>query len=244
MITAAYRKNARRISEDGGQRTEDRRHSSSVIRHPSAVLCSLAAWLVVALWPVLAGAQVNEKIDRGVVASTVSETEVYVGWRLLKSDPPDVAFNVYRQDIGLGDFKKVNDRPITASTNFLDTSATGGHGYRYKVTTVRGNAESPTPGQAYVFTLAGNQPWISIKLKDQVTLKRVAIGDLDGDGAYDFVLQHPDFNVDPYHRPGYWKRSPDTYKLDAYSAQGKFLWRYDMGWAVEAGTWYSPYMVF
>ncbi len=200
--------------------------------------------LVVVLGPIVATAQVNEKIDRGVVALTVSETEVYVGWRLLKSDPADVAFNVYRKDVGLGDFQKVNDKPIAGSTNFLDKSASGGHGYRYKITALDQSAERETLGEAYVFTLAGNRPWISIKLKDEVSLKRVGIGDLDGDGAYDFVLQHPDFNVDPYHRPGYWKRSPETYKLDAYSSQGKFLWRYDMGWAIETGTWYSPYMVF
>ena len=63
--------------------------------------------------------------------------------------------------------------------------------------------ETESPGEAYVFTLTGNQPWFSIKLKDEVTLKRIGIGDLDGDGAYDFVLQHPDYNVDPYYRPGY-----------------------------------------
>jgi rhamnogalacturonan endolyase len=225
MATADYRNNTRRMSFGMKQ-------------------IALTVLLAVALWPRPAAAQVKEKIDRGVVALTVSEKEVYVGWRLLKSDPADVAFNVYRQDIGLGDFQKVNDQPIAGSTNFLDTSVVGGHGYRYKVMTVRGSTERSTPGQAYVFTLAGNQPWISIKLRDPVSLKRVGIGDLDGDGAYDFVLQHPDFNVDPYHRPGYWKRSPDTYKLDAYTAQGKFLWRYDMGWAIETGTWYSPYMVF
>jgi hypothetical protein len=95
-----------------------------------------------------------------------------------------------------------------------------------------------------VFTRTGNRPWFSIKLEEGMTLRRVGIGDLDGDGAYDFVLQHPRFNVDPYYRPGYWKRSPEPYKLDAYSSNGKFLWRYDMGWSIETGTWYSPYMVF
>lgn len=225
MVTATYRNNARPTSRNSRR-------------------MKWIALLLAVLCPVLATAQVREKIDRGVVATTVSETEVYVGWRLLKSDPEDVAFNVYRQDVGLGDFRKVNEKPITGSTNFLDASASGGHGYRYKVTTVSGGAERETAGQAYVFTLAGNQPWFAIKLKDEVTLKRVGIGDLDGDGAYDFVLQHPDFNVDPYHRPGYWKRSPEPYKLDAYSSQGRFLWRHDMGWAIETGTWYSPYMVF
>lgn len=225
MFTAAYRNQVRPTSRRNGR-------------------MELTVLIMVALGPILAAAQVREKIDRGVVALAVSEDKTYVGWRLLKSDPEDVAFNVYRQDVGLGDFQKVNAKPIAGSTNFLDTSVSGGHGYRYKVTTVSRDAEQETLGQAYVFTLAGNQPWISIKLRDQVTLKRVGIGDLDGDGAFDFVLQHPDFNVDPYHRPGYWKRSPEPYKLDAYSSQGKFLWRYDMGWAIETGTWYSPYMVF
>lgn len=204
----------------------------------------LIVLVMVILWPIVAAAQVSEKIDRGVVALTVDEGTVYVGWRLLANDPEDVAFNVYRKDIGLGDFQKVNDTPVTESTNFLDTSASPGHGYRYKIRIVSRNAERETLGQAYVFTLTGNRPWFSIKFEDEVSLKRVGIADLDGDGAYDFVVQHPDFNVDPYHRPGYWKRSPETYKLDAYSSQGKFLWRYDMGWAIETGTWYSPYMVF
>jgi len=41
--------------------------------------------------------QVNEKIDRGIVALTVSEKAVLVSWRLLKDDPLNLAFNVYRK---------------------------------------------------------------------------------------------------------------------------------------------------
>ena len=205
---------------------------------------TLSPLVLMVLMSATAMAQVQEKIDRGVVALTVKEQVVYVGWRLLEEDPKDVAFNVYRRDMGLGDFKKINKEPVEHSTNFLDSSATPGHGYQYRVKTVMRGIEQDSPGQAYVFTLTGNQPWISIKLNDDVTLKRIGIGDLDGDGAYDYVLQHPSFNVDPYHRPGYWKRSPAPYKLDAYSSTGKFLWRHSMGWAIETGTWYSPYMVF
>ena len=220
-----------------------RRESTHRISTPQ-IRTALTVFVLATLWPIVGVAQIREKIDRGVVALAVKEKTVYVGWRLLKSDPENVAFNVYRKDVGLGDFEKVNAEPIAQSTNFVDTSVAPGHGYRYKVTTVSEGTEKQTPGQAYVFTLSGNQPWFSIKLNDPVKLKRVGIGDLDGDGAYDFVLQHPDFNVDPYYRPGYWKRSPEPYKLDAYSSQGQFLWRYDMGWAIETGTWYSPYMVF
>jgi rhamnogalacturonan endolyase len=196
------------------------------------------------LFSILAMAQQAEKIDRGVVALTIDENTVYVGWRLLLDDPEDVAFNVYRQDIGLGGYEVVNQEPVVNSTDFVDRTTIPGHAYNYRVTAIKRGYETETPGEAYVFTLTGNQPWFSIKLKDEVTLKRIGIGDLDGDGAYDFVIQHPDYNVDPYYRPGYWSRSPEPYKLDAYTSKGKFLWRYDMGWSIETGTWYSPYMVF
>jgi len=199
---------------------------------------------ILVILPHLLKSQVQEKIDRGVVALAVSADTVYVGWRLFKNDPENVAFNVYRQDIGIGDFEKINKKPITNSTNINDLTIESGHGYNYRVKTVNNNKEVYQPGEGYVFTLTGNVPFYSIKLKDNVTLKRIGFGDLDGDGAYDFVMQSPDFNVDPYFRPGYWKRSKETYKLDAYSSKGKHMWQYDMGWSIEAGTWYSPYMVF
>jgi rhamnogalacturonan endolyase len=199
---------------------------------------------IIILLPGFINAQVQEQIDRGVIALAKSKQSVYVGWRLFKDDPKDIAFNVYRQNIGYDDFEKVNEVPITATTNFIDLSILPGQGYNYRVKTLINGKEEDQPGEGYVFTYTGSVPYYSIKLKDNVTLKRIGFGDLDGDGAYDFVMQSPDFNTDPYFGPGYWKRSPDTYKLNAYSSKGKHLWQYDMGWSIEAGTWYSPYMVF
>ena len=189
-------------------------------------------------------AQLNEKMDRGVVALSVKENTIYVGWRLLNDDSKNIAFNVYRKDIGFGDFEKINANPITETTNYIDSSCISGRAYLYSVKKIIKGKEQDTQGEGYVFLRSGNQPWYSIKLDDDITLKRLGIGDLDGDGAYDFVVQHPNFNVDPYHRPGYWKPSPEPYKLDAYSANGKFMWRYNMDWSIETGTWYSPYMVY
>jgi rhamnogalacturonan endolyase len=69
---------------------------------------------------------------------------------------------------------------------------------------------------------------------------RVGIGDLNGDGAYDFVVKHPAGNIDP----GRIRPSPDTYKLDAYDGKtGAFLWRVDLGFNVNLGIWFSPMVV-
>src|SRR5687767_350162 len=44
--------------------------------------------------------RIEEKIDRGVVALATEDKKVYVSWRLLKTDPADIAFNVYRSTVG------------------------------------------------------------------------------------------------------------------------------------------------
>lgn len=202
------------------------------------LLLNLISFFAVAQLPI------GEKIDRGVVALSISENEVYVGWRLLLYDAKDVSFNIYRRDVGFTGYEKVNTAPVFNTTDFLDKTVKPGRGYQYMVKKLNNGKEEDCPGVAYVFTLSDNKPYLSVKLNDNIKAKRIGIGDLDGDGAYDFVIQHPDFNVDPYHKPGYWKRSPETYKLDAYSSTGNFLWRYDMGWSIETGTWYSPYMIY
>ena len=56
------------------------------------------------------------------------------------------------------------------------------------------------------------------------------------------MIKQPNANIDPYEK--YWSRSPDTYKIEAYLADGTFLWRYDLGWAIERGIWYSPILVY
>ena len=68
------------------------------------------------------------------------------------------------------------------------------------------------------------------------------LSDLDGDGVYDYVIKQPNANIDPYEK--YWKPSPTTYKLEAYGHDGGLLWRFDLGWAIEQGIWYSPYVVY
>lgn len=198
--------------------------------------------------------QVIEKLERGVVVLQIDDTHAYIGWRLFRNDPLNIAFNLYRKVVGSSNFQKVNQEEIVKSTNFVDSSVKPGMAYRYRVKSIINGKEEDTPGEGTVFILNSksdtkatrtvNQPYYSIKLRNGSTIKRVGIGDLDGDGAYDFVVQHPDYNVHPSDFAGYWSRSPEPYQLDAYTSKGKLLWNYNMGWAIETGTWYSPYIVF
>ena len=187
-------------------------------------------------------AQFLEHIDRGTVALMKERGKTFISWRSLETDPENLSFDLYRQIIGEEAYIQINKEAIQGSC-FTDSSIRNGFGYRYQVLA---HTESPDPSDrgAYVFTMQYGIPYISVKLKSSAVPAQLGIADLDGDGKYDFVIKYPDFNVDPYERTGYWKRSPEPYKLEAYSSDGSYLWTYNMGWSIETGTWYSPFLVY
>jgi rhamnogalacturonan endolyase len=209
-----------------------------IMRHVSCVASALILFSSAAL------GQVGEKLDRGLVAMRQADGAVYVGWRLLESDGADTAFHVYRRTGQAGTARRLTAEPLRESTNFVDADAPSEGNPHYFVRPVTAESEGdPSPAVALPGTPAG-QSHIAIPLQGNYGAHKVAAGDLDGDGRYELILQQPDFNTDPYQAPGYWKKSPDTYKLEAYSLDGRFLWRHDMGWSIEAGTWYAPYVVY
>jgi len=185
--------------------------------------------------------EVGKKVYSGEGTFEADKRKVYIGWRLLASDPDNVRFNVYRQ-AGNGAATKLNDSPVSGSTNFVDADLPEGEKFSYWVTPIvdgkEGKASPPYP----VVCNAQSKPYKSIKLTEDYTIEKIAFADLDGDGEMDFVTKYPGGNVDPWYL--YWKPSPGTYKLQAYKNSGEQLWTYDMGWAIEQGTWYSPYLVY
>lgn len=187
-----------------------------------------------------------EKLDRGVVAFPDKDGGVYVGWRLLAEDPADVAFEVYRSDTPQGSRRKLSAKPITTSTNFVDTEKRAGAkpGF-YSVRAVakgRTLSESTPVGVEERIAIGGVK---RIKLQGNYSVQKVGVADLDGDGRLDYLVKQPNFNSDPYVLgQGYWKPSPEPYKLEAYRHDGTFLWRYDMGPGIETGIWYSPIVAY
>ncbi|MCU0793347.1 MAG: hypothetical protein MUE42_10985 [Opitutaceae bacterium] len=169
-----------------------------------------------------------EALGRGVVAMRTSSTQVYVGWRLLGDDPADLTFNVYRSVAG-GPATKLNNTPIGAATNLLDTpgSTALGSAISYHVVPVRGGVEQ-TPSAPYTLSAgaAVGQQFIRLPLSTPTPnpastapydVKFCWVGDFDGDGEYDFL-------VDRVPTSG-----EDRQYLEAYRRDGTFLWRMDMG---------------
>lgn len=186
--------------------------------------------------------RIEETLTRGLHA-VPGENRVYLSWRLLKTDAPDAAFQLYRQENGGDDAQKLlTPQPLTQTTDFTDTDVTPGATYTYEVRTAGDEKTSATT------TVTVNAPpenmapaYHRIPLRDNITPARIAVGDLNGDGRWDFVILHPNYGIDPGGKP-----CPDgtTYKLDAYLDDGTFLWRYDLGPGIEPGVWYSPFIVY
>src|ERR1700750_499571 len=63
-----------------------------------------------------------EALGRGVVAVRQADGHVWVGWRLLGTDPDALAFNLYRST-NSARAVKLNDKPLAGPTNFIDKQA-------------------------------------------------------------------------------------------------------------------------
>src|SRR5512133_83044 len=74
------------------------------------------------LLPALPAQRLMENLGRGTIAMRSTETQVYVGWRLLGTDPAGIAFNLYRSTAGKPAVK-LNAAPLAKTTDFVDTTA-------------------------------------------------------------------------------------------------------------------------
>src|SRR5688500_7240372 len=95
-----------------------------------------------------------ESLDRGIVAIRQPDGNVFVGWRVLGTDPADGAFNLYRATAGNAP-TKLNDEPITSATSFNDAKPDLAQSSTYTVRLVQGGNEQPALG---AFTLPANAP--------------------------------------------------------------------------------------
>ncbi|HEV2296541.1 MAG TPA: rhamnogalacturonan lyase [Tepidisphaeraceae bacterium] len=191
--------------------------------------------------PALAAAQRQmEQIDRGVVAIHQGDRKVFVGWRLLGTDPADMAFNVYRASGGDA-AKKLNDQPLTGPTHFVDAKADLAQPTVYTVRPIVNGKEQDARGSFILPANAPAQPYLSIPLKtpEGYSPNDASAADLDGDGQYDLVLHQTGRARDNSQ-----KGQTDPPILQGYKLDGTLLWTINLGRNIREGAHYTQFMVY
>jgi hypothetical protein len=205
-----------------------------------------------------------EHLDRGVIALRTGTSSGYIGWRMLGTDPPDVAFNLYRSADG-GEPVRLNAAPLTQTTDFVDTASTGFNAAvpnRYFVRPVLGGVERATsesfmlpagaPTRQYlnvplqrppggtVSLPPGTQTPPSGTLSYTYNANDASVSDLDGDGQYEIVLKWDPSNSQDNANEGL----TGNVLVDAYRLDGTLLWRIDLGRNIRAGAHYTQFLVY
>jgi len=172
--------------------------------------------IAVQIIPVQA-ARLMENLDRGVVGVRTGTSTAFMSWRLLGTDPSGIGFNVYRATGG-GAAVKRNGSVLTGGTCYSDTSVNFSLDNVYHVRPVIDGVEQTASGSYTLKANATVEPCIVVPLSsgNMDTVHFVWVGDLDGDGEYDFVVDR----INSEGRPQ---------KVEAYKRDGTFLWSIDLG---------------
>jgi len=187
----------------------------------------------------------RERIGRGLVAIRKSPAEVILSWRYLSSDPLNTAFNVYR------DGARLNKKPLVEGTFFSDNNPNSTTAVYEVRPEINGVETHHLDGK---YSLPQNAPTGCIEIpirrpSDGVTptgdkysysAGDASIGDVDGDGEYEIILEWEPSNSRDNSFEGY--TGPVYY--DCYRLNGQHLWRIDLGRNISAGSHYLAFMVY
>jgi len=184
--------------------------------------------------------RIEEKLNRGVLAISMGKGKVYLGWRLLKTDPENIAFNVYRSTAKQAPVK-LNSHHLTKTTDFVDEKVPLDQANAWFVKPVVNGREKTASERAALPANPPVQQYKSLPLRDDVRASMVGIADLNGDSVYDFVVKHSSGRGKD---PGRISPNSGAVKYDGYNGKtGEFMWRIDLGWNVDNGIWWTPMVV-
>lgn len=174
--------------------------------------------------------RIMEKLSRGTVAVCSGTDSIFVSWRLLATDPENIAFNIYKNDI------RITSDPIKNATSFLDKK--GKSGDNYSVVPVIGKKEINNSTDK---TIAILTPYFDIPLKtpENYQPNDASVGDLDGDGNYEIILHQVGRGHDNSH-----KGKTTEAIFQAYKMNGTFLWEINLGKNIRDGAHYTQFMVY
>lgn len=178
--------------------------------------------IVLTAIPALAQRQM-EKLGRGVIAVRTGTSSVYISWRLLATDPDNIGFNLLRCANGITN--QVNSQFITNTTDCIDASVNFAVSNAWFVQPVASGVAQALSAPWVLPNNAPTRQYFSVPLAAVTNgaappydVKFCWVGDLDGDGEYDFVVDRLSTTV-----------ATNQY-LQAYKRDGTFLWQMDMGY--------------
>lgn len=191
------------------------------------VMCKIST---IALFMLLVAARVCGSVasDAGLVVIPQPKGNV-LSWRLLAGHPSDTGFLIWRDGVTL------TPSPLTQATFYSDPEGTPRSAYQVQ----------PVSGSKTGTLTRSVLPWketvlrIPLQTPDGYTPCEGSVGDLDGDGVYDLVIKQEKFPRESTKPVG-----DGTTKLEAYTLQGKLLWRIDLGPNIREGAHYTPFMVY
>jgi rhamnogalacturonan endolyase len=192
-----------------------------------------------------------EALDRGAVAVPAKDGGVLVSWRLLATDAPRTQFDVYR------DGTKLNAAPLSGGTNFVDKGGSPQSTYVIKTRVKGKDVETTKPVAVWAegyLSIPIQQPPAGVTPAGEAyiyTAHEASVADLDGDGRYEIILKWDpaDPTKLPVTLPSNAKDNAfDGYTgpvyIDAYTQDGKRLWRINLGRNIRAGAHYTQFQVY
>jgi rhamnogalacturonan endolyase len=213
------------------------------------LLCASAATMLVAA-DAGAAARWMEALDRGAVAVPANDGGNLISWRLLATDAASVTFDVFRDGV------KITPRPLTGGTDFVDTAGTAASTYVVRTRVGGRYIEASKPAVVW------KDGYLSIPIQQPpggttpageaftYTAHEASVADLDGDGRYEIILKwDPVEKGKPYIHPSNAKDNAfagytGPVYIDAYTQDGRRLWRINMGRNIRAGAHYTQFQVY
>lgn len=181
-----------------------------------------------------------ERLGRGVVAVPRAGGEVFVGWRLLGTDPDHIAFNLYCRH-GAEAAVKLNAEPIPSATHFIDRAPLLDQSASYFVRPVLNDREQPASEPFILKPEAATKPYLRVPLQtpEGRTPNDASVGDLDGDGEYE-IVRHQTARGRDNSQAG----ATESPLLQAYKLDGTLLWTIRLGRNIREGAHYTQFMVY
>lgn len=191
-------------------------------------LCTLAA----SAQPNYSSSRQQEAINRGLVAFNTEDGTTFISWRYF-SDEAGMKYQLFRNG------EKMVETPKTH--HVLPIKSKDTDTYQVKVVNAEG-AVVKTSETVNSYTSS----YIKVPLTRPTTSgasytpNDVSVGDVDGDGAYEFIVK---WDPSDSQDNGYNGKTSSTI-IDCYKIDGTRLWSVNLGLNIRSGAHYTQFLVY